>query len=64
MIGNSWDTILKDEFLILDDDYVVYAVDHREPTLKELSKTYDVSIHIDTDIKGKYNIRNYKKLEK
>ena len=50
--------------IILDDDYVVYAVDHREPTLKELSKTYDVSIHVDTDIKGKYNIRNYKKLEK
>ena len=50
--------------IILDEDWVIYAVDHREPTLKELSKTYDVSIHIDTDIKGKYNIRNYKKLEK
>lgn len=50
--------------IILDDDYVIYAVDHREPTLKELSKTYDVSIHVDKDIKGKYNIRNYKKLEK
>ena len=50
--------------IILDDDCVVYAVDHREPTLKELSKFYDVSIHVDTDIKGKYNIRNYKKLQK
>lgn len=50
--------------IILDDDCVLYAVDHREPTLKELSKTYDVSIHIDTDIKGRYNIRNYKKLQK
>ena len=50
--------------IILDNDYVVYAVDHREPTLKELSKTYDVSIRVDTDIKGKYNIRNYKKLQK
>lgn len=50
--------------LILDDNYILYAVDHREPKIKLLNEIYETQIHIDTDIKGKYNIRNYKKLEK
>lgn len=50
--------------LIVDNDYILYAVDHREPKIKLLNEIYETQIHIDTDIKGKYNIRNYKKLEK
>ena len=50
--------------MIIDDDNIIYAVDHREPKIKILKEFYDVPIKIDNDIKGKYNIRNYKKLEK
>lgn len=50
--------------MIIDDDNFIYVIDHREPKLKILNEFYEVPIKIDTDIKGKYNIRNYKKLEK
>lgn len=50
----------KKEDMIYDTFYVV---DHREPKLKVLQEFYEVPIYTDEYIKGKFNIRKYKKLK-
>lgn len=42
----------------------IYSVDSRDPALKLLKSRYIVTTHIDQNIKGKYDIRKYKKLNK
>lgn len=50
----------KKEDMVYD---TFYAVDHREPKLKVLQEFYEVPIYTDEYIKGKFNIRKYKKLK-
>lgn len=50
----------KKEDMVYDTFYVV---DHREPKLKVLQEFYEVPIYTDEYIKGKFNIRKYKKLK-
>lgn len=50
----------KKEDMIYD---TIYVVDHREPKLKVLKEFYYVPIYTDEYIKGKFNIRKYKKLK-
>lgn len=50
---------------IIDGNFVIHVVDHREPKLKVLKEFYEVPIYINEDIKAKhYNIRDYAKLNK
>ena len=50
---------------IIDEGEWILTVDHREPKLKALKEFYDVPIKFDQTIKDrKYDIRNYKKLNK
>lgn len=49
---------------IWDKGKPIRVVDHREPKLKALKEFYDVPININEDIKGKYNLRKYVKLNK
>lgn len=46
------------------DRHTVYTVDAREPKLKELLSLYNVNIGFNPSIKGYYDIRKYKKLNK
>lgn len=49
--------------IIVDGDYYIYVVDHREPKLKALQQFYEVPINKDETIANKhYNLRKYKKL--
>jgi hypothetical protein len=50
--------------VIDNGDYFIYTVDSREPKLKALKEFYKVSICFNEDIKGKYDIRKYEKLNK
>ena len=50
--------------MIINENEIIYVVDHREPKLKVLSEFYKTPIKINEHIKGKYNLRNYKKLNK
>lgn len=49
--------------IISDKDNYIYAVDHRDPSIKALQNIYEVFIDTDVIIKSnKYNLRKYKKL--
>ena len=42
----------------------IYIVDHREPALAEVLKTYDMNYHIDEDIKNRrFSLRKYTKIK-
>lgn len=42
----------------------IYTIDNRDPNLRLLQSMYNVPIMIDKDIKGKYDIRKYNKINK
>lgn len=42
----------------------IYIVDHREPALAKVLETYDMSYHIDEDIKNRrFSLRKYEKIK-
>lgn len=43
---------------------IIYIVDHREPALAKVLETYDMSYHIDEDIKNRrFSLRKYTKIK-
>lgn len=48
-----------------DIRHTIYIVDHREPALAKILETYDMSYHIDEDIKNRrFSLRKYEKIKK
>ena len=47
-----------------DIRHTIYIVDHREPALAKVLETYDMSYHIDEDIKNRrFSLRKYEKIK-
>lgn len=59
------DNIVIPVSIIEDNNINIYVVDHREPTIKQLSSIYEVPIYFNENIANKkYNLRKYIKLNK
>lgn len=50
--------------IVMDGDKAYYCVDAREPVLRTLNDLYITTYKIDNDLKSKYDIRKFKKLNK